>query len=241
MRAWRRVTPGPWRPRAPRTESATENILPAACGCAVSLPVRVKRWGKSPPRRRQRRRHGKPRQEQSRAAGGRPVQEWNSSLRVGCKSRPVTAGPDRWCAPVGAVTSTVQNPAYRPASFVLGTHGVQFGRTVTSRQGRSVTRKTMNSKLRHRPLTGTVRVSRHGHTVTRKTMKIDAQRSPRRPALSGQLVRSHRDREDHELEAQASAADRHCSGQSARSHRDMEKARNRYSGILCRPTFPSQD
>jgi len=49
-----RVTPGRGNP----TESATENNLPRLVG------VRVKRWGKSPPRPWQQGRHGKPHREQ---------------------------------------------------------------------------------------------------------------------------------------------------------------------------------
>ena len=59
-----RVTPGRGDPR----ESAAENKPPSA------LKARVKRWGKSPPRFRQRKRHGKPHREQCRIGvkrGGR--------------------------------------------------------------------------------------------------------------------------------------------------------------------------
>jgi len=62
MEARRRVTPGGGAgrgdPAANPRESATETRPPE------SAPARVKRWGKSPPRCRQRRRHGKPRREQ---------------------------------------------------------------------------------------------------------------------------------------------------------------------------------
>ena len=51
-----RVTPGRGDPR----ESAAESKPPSA------LKARVKRWGKSPPRFRQRKRHGKPHREQCR-------------------------------------------------------------------------------------------------------------------------------------------------------------------------------
>ena len=67
---WRRVTPARGDPR----ESATESRPPAGPGFDPGPRARVKGWGKSPPRRRQRRRHGKPRQEQGRigTARGRP-------------------------------------------------------------------------------------------------------------------------------------------------------------------------
>ena len=56
MQAWCRVTPGGGNPR----ESATENRPP------MRAWVRVKRWGKSPPRGWQQARQGKPHQEQCR-------------------------------------------------------------------------------------------------------------------------------------------------------------------------------
>ena len=56
-----RVTPGGGDPR----ESATESKPPAGtCSFGTYLRVRVKGCGKSAPRRRQRRRHGKPHREQ---------------------------------------------------------------------------------------------------------------------------------------------------------------------------------
>ena len=52
------------------TESATENIPPRFAG------VRVKRWGKSPPRPAQARRHGKPHRVQGQIEGtGRSAPE----------------------------------------------------------------------------------------------------------------------------------------------------------------------
>src|SRR4029453_14998342 len=51
-----RLTPGGGDPR----ESATENRPPGW----FTSQARVKRWGKSPPRDRQRKRHGKPHREQ---------------------------------------------------------------------------------------------------------------------------------------------------------------------------------
>jgi len=84
-RAQRRVTPGPLRRQWPSrgTDSATEKIPPGAprTGGKHSASesernanrrpegpsVRVKRRGKSPPRSRQRERHGKPRCEQGQA------------------------------------------------------------------------------------------------------------------------------------------------------------------------------
>ena len=58
-----RLTAGGGDPR----ESATENRPPVR----FAGPVRVKRWGKSPPRDRQRKRHGKPHREQDQIGAAR--------------------------------------------------------------------------------------------------------------------------------------------------------------------------
>ena len=56
--------PGNTWARISVTDSATENRPPAR-----RVRERVKRWGKSPPRARQRARHGKPQLEQGQAGG----------------------------------------------------------------------------------------------------------------------------------------------------------------------------
>ena len=73
---------------------------------------RVKRRGKSPPPGRQRAGHGKPRSEQSQAAGGcSPADRLSiGTLRVGCRSARETAAAERDGDPR-------QNPAYRSAPF----------------------------------------------------------------------------------------------------------------------------
>src|SRR6185295_4979915 len=58
-----RITSGGGDPR----ESATENRPPGW----FSSQARVKRWGKSPPRDRQRKRHGKPHREQDQIGAAR--------------------------------------------------------------------------------------------------------------------------------------------------------------------------
>src|SRR5712691_7277981 len=58
-----RITSGGGDPR----ESATEDKPPAR----FAGPARVKRWGKSPPRDRQRKRHGKPHREQDQIGAAR--------------------------------------------------------------------------------------------------------------------------------------------------------------------------
>lgn len=92
--------------RTGATDSATESKPPArewdmkGTGGMRAFPqadhirqtwrARVKGWGKSPPRLRQRWRHGKPRCEQGRAAEGAPpaskTQGLRRSPRVGCLS-----------------------------------------------------------------------------------------------------------------------------------------------------------
>ncbi len=103
-----RVTPGEGDLR----ESATESKPPAP----VAAPrrggwrVRVKGCGKSAPRRRHRRRHGKPHREhdrlgaarRGRKARGRRVSA--SAARVGRARRPATDVADEWPSPAQAGT-----------------------------------------------------------------------------------------------------------------------------------------
>ena len=91
-----RVTPGGGDPR----ESATESKPPAT----LAQRVRVKGWGKSPPRSRQRERHGKPHREQDRIgvtwAQAQPVSRFVA--RVGRARRPVTDVQDEWSSRGGS-------------------------------------------------------------------------------------------------------------------------------------------
>ncbi len=95
MRTRRRITSGGGDPR----DSATESKPPAA---AKAGPARVKGCGKSAPRRRQRRRHGKPRREQNRIGAMRGAarrlrgQSAGLVARVGCLRRPATGVPEEW-------------------------------------------------------------------------------------------------------------------------------------------------
>jgi hypothetical protein len=81
-----RTTSGGGNPR----ESATENKPPQK--------VRVKWCGKSAPRAWQHGRHGKPHWEQNRigATQGKPWIRLRIVARVGCLSRPATAGREEW-------------------------------------------------------------------------------------------------------------------------------------------------
>jgi hypothetical protein len=95
-----RVTPGGGDPR----ESATESTPPVRR--CIGRPVRVKRRGKSAPRRRQRRRQGKPHREQDQvgAAGIRgAIPRCRASLRtaarVGRMRRSATSVPEEWPSP----------------------------------------------------------------------------------------------------------------------------------------------
>ena len=62
--------------------------------------VRVKGWGKSPPRLWKQRRHGKPHREQNRIGMTRSAQALQPVsgpvIRVGCKRRRASAVPDEW-------------------------------------------------------------------------------------------------------------------------------------------------
>ena len=80
-----RVTPGRGNPR----ESATENSLPLSAG------VMVKRWGKSPPRFWQQRRHGKPHREQCQI-GNAPWVVLASHSGLAARGVPVTVRQDEW-------------------------------------------------------------------------------------------------------------------------------------------------
>ena len=93
-----RITSGGREPR----ESATENRPPRRVAYAAA---RVKRCGKSAPRRRQRRRHGKPHREQdrigtargfARASAERLRSMSRSAVRVGCWRRRATGVQEEW-------------------------------------------------------------------------------------------------------------------------------------------------
>lgn len=103
---WRKVR-APWkrgggqRPPGvtPGTVQQKTNRQPADFGLWVA---RVKRCGKSSPRDRQRKRHGKPHREQDQIgmagsggnAGSKPASR--PAIRVGRSRRPAMAAPDEW-------------------------------------------------------------------------------------------------------------------------------------------------
>jgi hypothetical protein len=91
-----RITSGRREPR----ESATENEPPRR---VASAAARVKRCGKSAPRRRQRRRQGKPHREQDRIGTARGFRASEvlrsmsgSAVRVGCWKRRATGVQEEW-------------------------------------------------------------------------------------------------------------------------------------------------
>src|SRR5512132_923849 len=93
-----RVTPGGGDPR----DSATESKPPTGCG----PPARVKGCGKSAPRRRRRRQHGKPHREQDQIGTARrhPAKAsrragFRAAVRAGRARRPATGVPDEWSSP----------------------------------------------------------------------------------------------------------------------------------------------
>ena len=107
-----RVTPGGGNPR----ESATENKPPLFEG-------RVKRWGKSPPRSRQRVWQGKPHREQDRVGTPCLAQAGLAGFQVRvfgwvAVRRPAMVAPEEWSSP--SVRRSAQNPAYRPAGAHSG-------------------------------------------------------------------------------------------------------------------------
>jgi len=124
-----RVTPGGGDPR----ESATENKPPL-------LEGRVKRWGKSPPRRRQRGWHGKPHREQDRIGTPYPAQVGSACFQVGAFGwvavrHSAMNVPEEWLSP--SACRSAQNPAYRPAGLPLISphHGVRTGGSRSGKGG----------------------------------------------------------------------------------------------------------
>ena len=79
--------------------------------------VRVKRWGKSPPRDRQRKRHGKPHREQDRIGTTRRETAGppRASRSGGLLEAPRERRPRGMVA--GQRRAAAQNPAYRPADI----------------------------------------------------------------------------------------------------------------------------
>jgi hypothetical protein len=120
-----RITSGGGDPR----ESATEN----ADRRGRNPAARVKRCGKSAPRLRRRRRHGKPHREQDRIGAARGKSP-RIDVRIGRPGRLLKTPGNR--RPRGmAVTRevrcllcAVQNPAYRPAGVIRGARRETAGR-----------------------------------------------------------------------------------------------------------------
>jgi hypothetical protein len=129
-----RITSGGCKPR----ESATENgpplqpVIPFSGNCRAGA-VRVKRCGKSAPRRRQRRRHGKPHREQDRIGTVRDG-DLRASLCPGIHVRiqrrpgrllqaPSNRGRRGMAVTRGRFPPALQNPAYRPADNIRGPGG----------------------------------------------------------------------------------------------------------------------
>ena len=86
--------------------------------------ARVKRCGKSAPRFRRRKRHGKPHREQDRIGTARersPLSRGQvpdlsgSAVRVGCLMRRATGVQEEWPSRLRFAPQAIQNPAYRLA------------------------------------------------------------------------------------------------------------------------------
>src|SRR5215831_15610944 len=121
-----RITSGGRKPR----DSATENRppRPSLATCEQGA-VRVKRCGKSAPRLRQRRRHGKPHREQDRigTARGSPLRErkrFSGSMSGSSRPGRLLKAPGnrrrRGMAVTRGASLALQNPAYRPADALQG-------------------------------------------------------------------------------------------------------------------------
>src|SRR6476619_3310327 len=95
-------------------ESATESKPPDP----ARVTARVKRCGKSAPRFRQRKRHGKPHREQDRigTAPERKLQTLvRAAVRVGCFRCRATGVAEEWPSRTPLRRRALQNPAYRPS------------------------------------------------------------------------------------------------------------------------------
>ena len=123
IRIRRRITSGVGRPQGKRHRKQTARSWAAR---PFSGKARVKGCGQSAPRRRQRRRHGKPRREQNRIGATRGAlfkrrraSSVGLAARVGCSRRPATGVPEEWPSRRGDQFPAIQNPAYRPAGVCL--------------------------------------------------------------------------------------------------------------------------
>ena len=118
------------RPGQPEGKRHRDQTAPAASAAGV----RVKRWGKSPPRRRRRRRHGKPRQEQGQIgiARGSPPGFFRPS-DPGWPPEPAGNGGPRGMV-IGPPSGGSQNPAYRPSARQISR---KHQRRISAHRGRS--------------------------------------------------------------------------------------------------------
>ena len=155
-RAARLVTPGGCVREDAATESATETKPPVRsirlppqwqagretfrpqrmAGALASALVRVKRWGKSPPREQQCSRHGKPRAVQDQIGGEGwlgppPCSALRNGVarfaRIGYQPSGRSLEPQRELRPRGMVAARIagcaaQNPAYRPVRLTSISH-----------------------------------------------------------------------------------------------------------------------
>ena len=99
-------------------------------GALCIAEARVKRCGKSAPRFRQRKRHGKPHREQNRIGTARERKSpalVRAAVRVGCFRRRATGVAEEWPSRSCAPRRAIQNPAYRPADTLRGLGGNTAG------------------------------------------------------------------------------------------------------------------
>ena len=129
--------------------------------------VRVKRCGKSAPRVRQRKRHGKPHREQDRIGTARrdvrckaitPRGDVRLAVRVGCSRQCANIVPEEWPSRIAwrKLGGALQNPAYRLADIFAKAFSKKT--RLTENEGFGVTRRTPRqfcNKLSFRGVRGT--------------------------------------------------------------------------------------
>ena len=106
--------------------------------------VRVKGWGKSPPRLWKQRRHGKPHREQNRIGMTRNAQALQPVsgpvIRVGCKRRRASAVPDEWLPRSGLGRSHTEPGLQANWQIIAPFFGWAFSLSANNFEGRRTPR-----------------------------------------------------------------------------------------------------
>jgi|GEM_PF-2062362 len=137
----RHAVPDNVRRGRPQGKCHRERTAPSSEG------VRVKRCGKSAPRCRQRRRHGKPHREQDRIGTATrsvrdiaitPQGDVRPAVRVGCSRHGANLVPEEWPSRTIRKTGALQNPAYRPADALQMRGSAQYAGPLAIFSGGSI-------------------------------------------------------------------------------------------------------